>query len=61
MGLRDMLLDEDCNRCEGDVPETKRLPQLPKEKIPIAYKGEADIIEHRKSDVVSELRELLGG
>lgn len=60
MGLRDMLLDEDCNRCEGDVPEKKRLPQLPKERVPVADEGEADIIEYRSSDAVSELKELLG-
>jgi len=55
-----MLLDEDCNRCEGDVPEKKRLPQLPKERVPVADEGEADIIEYRSSDAVSELKELLG-
>ena len=72
MGLKDMLLDEDCNRCEGDVPEDKRLkvpketvgakelPGLLKAQSTVAGAASISVDEGSSSDAIDELRELLG-
>ena len=60
MGVKEMLLDEDCNRCEGDVPETSKLAppkQIPKQ-LPIEA-GEAGF-DDTMTDLEKEFKELLG-
>ena len=60
MTIKEMLLDEDCNRCEGDLPEPSKLTppkQVPK-KVPIEA-GEA-VFEGGGSDLEKEFKELLG-
>jgi len=59
MRVRDLFLDEDCNRCEGDIPDA------PKQKIPTVKSlgkdlGSADLVEEDSIDVEKTLEELLG-
>ena len=57
--LRDIFLDEDCNRCEGDIPEEQRV-HIPKQKgIPKDF-GDADMVENGGAHVEKMLEELLG-
>lgn len=72
MGIKEMLLDEDCNRCEGDVPDTKQLkvpkeaidakniPRLPKTQSLVAGATDVGVVEGSSSDALDELKELLG-
>ncbi len=57
--LRDIFLDEDCNRCEGDIPEEQRI-RVPKQKGIPKDLGDADLVESGGANVEKMLEELLG-
>lgn len=60
MGIREKLLDEDCNRCEGDVPETRTVPAIPKKTVPVPKDvGSGELLED-ESNPLDELKQLLG-
>lgn len=54
MGIRERLLDEDCNRCEGDIPEKVRPEIAPAKDVPIDS-GVGDIFEENLEEEFKKL------
>lgn len=58
--IRDLLLDEDCSRCEGDVPTEQRVIKAPIKQANSRVVGSADLVEDSHDDLEKQLEDLLG-
>ena len=54
MGIRERLLEEDCNRCEGDIPENATPKVSADQNIPMDD-GVGDIFEENLEEEFKKL------
>ena len=58
--IRDLLLDEDCSRCEGAVPTEQSVIKAPTGTATARVVGSADMVEDSHEDIEKQLEDLLG-